>query len=105
MLSANIDKDTRKAVYRRDGFRCALCDSDRGLQVHHVIPRSHGGPDTKANLFTLCWRCHAAAHMTKLPEYPDYVDGDFIEQAIVEYLSDYYAEVLDQVWNPWEEGG
>ena len=42
MLSAHISNQTRKAVYRRDGYRCALCDDTRGLQVHHVVRRSFG---------------------------------------------------------------
>ena len=29
MISAKLDNKTRKAVYRRDHFRCVLCDSDR----------------------------------------------------------------------------
>ena len=29
--NANISNQIRKAVYRRDGFRCALCDDVRGL--------------------------------------------------------------------------
>ena len=67
MLSAKITNETRKAVYRRDGFRCALCDDTRGLQIHHVVRRSQGGTDFPHNLITLCWRCHAAAHGTVLP--------------------------------------
>ena len=43
MISANLTKEVRKAVYKRDGYTCALCDSPRGLQVHHAIPRSEGG--------------------------------------------------------------
>ena len=38
-MNANIKSATRREVYRRDGYRCALCDSSQGLQVHHVIPR------------------------------------------------------------------
>ena len=64
MLSAHISNQTRKAVYRRDGYRCALCDDTRGLQVHHVVRRSQGGTDYAHNLITLCWKCHAAAHGT-----------------------------------------
>lgn len=30
--AANIPAATRRAVYRRDGYRCALCDDVRGLQ-------------------------------------------------------------------------
>ena len=39
MISANIPTSTRKAIYRRDGYRCALCDSTQYLQIHHIIPR------------------------------------------------------------------
>ena len=42
-MTANIDNKLRKAIYRRDGFRCALCDSTDGLQIHHVVPRGRGG--------------------------------------------------------------
>jgi len=33
----------RRGVYKRDGWRCALCDSTDGLQIHHVKPRGKGG--------------------------------------------------------------
>lgn len=85
----------RKEVYRRDGFRCALCDDTRGIQIHHCIRRSRGGNDTPFNLITLCWRCHALAHGTKMPEYPDYFTPEECRQAIIEYLADYYAPDWD----------
>ena len=62
--AANIPAATRRAVYRRDGYRCALCDDVRGLQIHHAMPRSVGGSDDEMNLVSLCWRCHAEAHGT-----------------------------------------
>ena len=31
----------RKAIYRRDGYQCALCGSTRYLQIHHYIPRGN----------------------------------------------------------------
>lgn len=99
--SANISNETRKAVYRRDHFRCALCDYDRGLQVHHVIRRSRGGTNHPQNLITLCWRCHAVAHGTRLPEY-DMMQPAEVNQACVEYVADLYAD-LGYIWNPWEK--
>ena len=45
--AANIPAATRRAVYRRDGYRCALCDDVRGLQIHHAMPRSVGGATQK----------------------------------------------------------
>lgn len=32
MPSTNIPNTVRKAIYRRDGFRCALCDSPKGYK-------------------------------------------------------------------------
>ena len=100
MLSANLTNETRKAVYRRDGFRCALCDDPRALQIHHVVLRSQGGTNYPHNLITLCWRCHAIVHGTRLPEFPDIQPAE-VAQACVEYLADLYAEE-GYLWNPWE---
>ena len=102
--AANIPAATRRAVYRRDGYRCALCDDVRGLQIHHAMPRSVGGSDDEMNLVTLCWRCHAEAHGTFLPERhraprtPEELAElrrslkEAYAQNIVEYLADLYAE-------------
>ena len=102
MLSANIPNATRKEVYRRDGYRCALCDSAKGLQVHHCITRAEGGSNQPENLICLCWKCHAAAHGTILPGYEDIQPAD-VAQACVEYLADLYAEE-GMLWNPWAAG-
>lgn len=91
MLSASIPNSVRKKVYRRDGYRCALCDSTKSLQVHHVIPRSEGGSNQLQNLICLCWKCHAVAHGTTMPDYPDYVTREYIVQECVEYVADLYA--------------
>lgn len=103
MLNANIPNSTRKAVYRRDGYRCALCDSTKYLQVHHAVKRSLGGTDRPENLITLCADCHALAHGMNLRDVVD-MDQETIEQAIVEYLADYYAGHTGKCWNPWRDG-
>ena len=100
MIGANITHATRKAVYRRDHYRCALCDSTDGLQIHHVVTRGQGGTDFPHNLITLCWRCHAVAHGTQMPDYP--MDTAELCQACVEYVADYYADE-GKLWNPWEK--
>lgn len=102
MISAGIDKQTRKRVYRRDGYRCALCDSTRYIQIHHVVPRGKGGPvNNEQNLITLCADCHALAHGTNLRDYADFADPERqVNQAIIEYLADLYA-CEGIVWNPW----
>lgn len=97
MLSANIPNTTRRKVYQRDGWRCALCDSTDGIQIHHVEPRSVGGSDFPENLITLCWRCHAEAHGTRV--YEGQWSPEDIYLACVEYMADLYAE---EGWYPYK---
>lgn len=46
----------------RAGGRCEYCreETDR-LEVHHIKPRSEGGPNTRPNLIALCSNCRAKA--------------------------------------------
>jgi len=97
-MYANIPNSLRKLVYRRDGYRCALCDSSQGLQIHHVIPRGQGGTDEEQNLITLCSYCHSHVHGRPLYDTP--MTAEDIEQCCVEYLADFYAPM----WNPWAKG-
>ncbi|MBO5122432.1 MAG: HNH endonuclease, partial [Oscillospiraceae bacterium] len=114
-MSANISKEMRREVYRRDGFRCALCDSTDVLQIHHIKPRGRGGADHPHNLITLCWRCHSAAHgsLMMLDDYAIKNSGfetedDAIRAMVydmelecIRYVADYYAE-QGEVWYPWD---
>ena len=95
MISANISSRTRRAVYTREGYSCAICDSTKYLQIHHVVKRSKGGTDGMQNLICLCADCHALAHGINLRDV-DATQED-MEQAIIEYMADYYAPD----WNPW----
>lgn len=101
MLSANVSTNERKLVYRRDGFRCTLCDSTKYIQLHHIIKRSQGGSNSPHNLITLCADCHALAHGMNLQGVID-ANQDTVEQAIVEYMADLYA-CQGEAWNPWEK--
>lgn len=115
-MSANIENKLRKEVYRRDGFRCAVCDSTDGLQIHHVKSRGRGGADHPMNMITLCWRCHNAAHGSMMGDEYAAAAGCaagmtreevrrevmyYMELEIVRYLSDYYAE-RGEIWYPWD---
>lgn len=54
-------------VRDRDHHRCRLCGSTQLLEVHHILYRSHGGPDEAWNLVTLCKQHHMQAHGTAQP--------------------------------------
>lgn len=101
MISANLTSKERQDIYRRDGWECALCGDPRNLQLHHIVPRSRGGKNHRANLITLCSTCHALAHGIRL--YDTYLTQEDVEQGIVEYMADYYARSIGQVWQPDEE--
>lgn len=95
MINANITNKTRKAVYAREGYCCALCGNTKYLQVHHCIARSRGGSSDPQNLICLCADCHALAHGINLNDYVDQTQ-ETVQQAVTEYLADYYAPD----WNP-----
>jgi ATP adenylyltransferase len=49
-------------VLKRARFRCELCgvmDSEKALEVDHILPRNHGGLDDISNLQALCYSCNA----------------------------------------------
>lgn len=55
----------RKAVYSRDGYKCANCGLTGAgveLHAHHIVPLSAGGSNAPSNLITLCRDCHRRAH-------------------------------------------
>ena len=106
MIGASITKETRKDIYRREGYQCAVCGSNRQLEIHHVIKRSRGGSNNPQNLVCLCHLCHCQVHGERvrpvaLDDFP--LSAEDTEQAIVEYLADLYAERYGECWWPWTD--
>lgn len=60
-LEGKFYERLRQAVLQRDNWRCQRCGKSRGLQIHHIEPRSHLRTDREENLIILCWECHHAA--------------------------------------------
>ena len=48
---------TRRAVFARDGGRCAYCGA-AATSLDHVVPRSRGGAHTWENVVSACGRCN-----------------------------------------------
>ena len=57
--SRTVGRKLRRHVLHRDG-KCTVegCPFRYRLQVHHVVPWSHGGRTDADNLITLCWYHH-----------------------------------------------
>ena len=70
-----------------DVWSCELCGKVRpinnGLQIHHIIYRSHMGTDDVENCMCLCVDCHNMAHNSKLStEYLKKLHEQFIKNKI-----------------------
>ena len=53
----------RKAILKRDHFRCCVCArNDVRVNVHHLIPVDKGGLTIPENLATLCDEHHLRHH-------------------------------------------
>jgi rubrerythrin len=53
----SFDEGIKKEVKEKAAFRCCRCQ-EIGVEVHHIIPLEHGGPDTQDNAAPLCPNCH-----------------------------------------------
>ncbi len=45
-------------VFKRDGYKCAYCSSEKNLTIDHILPKSKGGKNTWENLITACGKCN-----------------------------------------------
>jgi len=53
--------------YLFDNMYCEVNKGHGFGTPHHIIYRSHGGPDEESNLITLCPECHGKAHFLEWP--------------------------------------
>jgi hypothetical protein len=60
----DVPPATVRFIWRRDGGRCQTpgCRSTRGLEIHHIVPRSQGGSNDPRNLTLRCDACHGGHH-------------------------------------------
>jgi len=61
---SNPIKEWRRSVFKRDQFRCFVCNADEDIQAHHIKEFS-AHPELRldvANGVTLCIECHGALH-------------------------------------------
>jgi hypothetical protein len=67
-VTPTVPAAIRRKVFHRDHFACVApgCRSKRHLDLHHVIPREHGGGHSMTNICVLCFGCHQRCHAGQL---------------------------------------
>ena len=43
--------------------KCTICEEDKNLIIHHIVPLSKGGKNHILNVTCLCKKCHLNLHM------------------------------------------
>ena len=60
-LASDHWRQLRLDVLRRWGFRCAVCNSDQAVEVHHRT-YVRVGAERETDLLPLCRSCHQLFH-------------------------------------------
>lgn len=91
-----ISRNTRLAIYLRDGMACAYCGStlEDGitLTLDHVIAREHGGDNKPSNLLAACTKCNSSKNARDIVEFVEtvaaYVNHGISAEMIMSHISD-----------------
>lgn len=63
-----IDRPSRSMIYKRDGYTCQYCGSQKSLTIDHIVPRCKGGEDTWENMVVACAPCNTKKGNTLLEQ-------------------------------------
>jgi len=67
-----VSGTVRYQVFKRAKFRCELCgimDTEKALEVDHIVPKNLGGEDDIANYQALCYTCNAQKRDTDSTDF------------------------------------
>lgn len=67
-----ISGSIKYQVLKRAQFRCELCgvmDTERALEVDHIVPKNIGGEDSINNYQALCYRCNSMKRDTDVTDF------------------------------------
>lgn len=93
----NYKKFREKALHR-DKYICQKCKKEfptDELDVHHLVPKSHGGPSSAENIQTLCKKHHRLLHKetNSLDEYAfEFKHFNNVERIMDSFLDDLEEE-------------
>ena len=72
-----LRKTFREGVFKRDGYKCKICNSDELLDAHHIIDRHDlpNGGYAFSNGISLCSECHIKAEVYHNTNGEKHVNG------------------------------
>lgn len=93
---------SKENVFKRDGFQCQYCGTQKDLTLDHLIPKAKGGKTSWNNLVTACKKCNslkgdytpeqAGLQLTFKPFKPSYIM----------YLKELSSRIYEE-WKPFLE--
>src|SRR4051812_17585777 len=64
-VGADFSESVKLQARRLAFFRCCYCLERPGDEVHHLVPKEEGGPNTLDNAVLLCAQCHSTYGHTR----------------------------------------
>lgn len=93
-------KINRHRVFRRDGYKCVYCASNKNLTIDHVIPKSRGGKNTWLNLATCCSHCNKV----KGDKTPSEAGMKMIQKPFEpSFFSDAINPNIESIWKEFQQ--
>ena len=75
-------EEMRQKVFRRDGYKCVICNEAKDLNVHHITYENLGA-EKVSDLVTLCRNCHENIHSGQSYRGWTYHSREAIQQKIL----------------------
>lgn len=69
-LNSRKWEETRRRIFKRDGYRCCICGTAKNLCCHHITYENIGH-EKDSDLVTLCNSCHETIHQGN--DYHEYL--------------------------------
>jgi hypothetical protein len=79
----SFSEKTKLLAKKKSAFRCCICH-EPFVEIHHIIPREEGGPDTLNNAAPLCATCH------------DLYGGNPEKRKIIRQMRDEWWELMNK---------
>jgi 5-methylcytosine-specific restriction endonuclease McrA len=93
---------SKENVFKRDGFQCQYCGTQKDLTLDHLVPKAKGGKTTWNNLVTACKKCNSLKGDYSLEEAGMQLSFKPFKPSYIMYLKDLSAYRYED-WKPYLE--